>query len=153
MSTLAGRIVAGLALALWCAVGIASDRPTISDAWARATAPGVDVGAAYVTITGGARDDELLSASTPLASMVHLHTVEETGGVARMRPVDGIAIPTGQRIVLAPKGMHIMLMGLSQPLVAGETFPLTLRFARSGEQTVEVTVRAASEEPPAPAAH
>ncbi len=60
-----------------------------------------------------------------------------------MRAVEGIDVPAGKRVVLAPKGTHIMLMGLAKPLVAGETFPLELRFAKAGELGVTVVVRAA----------
>ncbi len=131
----------------------AAGAPVASDAWARATPPGLDVGAAYVTIVGGTTADELVGASTDRASMAHLHTMDEAGGMATMRPVSSIKIPAGQRVVLAPKGTHIMLMGLAKPLVAGESFPLTLKFAKSGEQTVKVTVRAASAESAAPTQH
>jgi periplasmic copper chaperone A len=129
----------------------AAGTPAVSDAWARATPPGVDVGAVYVTITGGPADDRLVSASTERASMVHLHVVEESDGVATMRPVDGVAVPAGKRVVLAPKGTHIMLMGLARPLVAGESFPLALRFEKTGEQTVQVAVRAPGDTGSAPA--
>jgi hypothetical protein len=109
------------------------------------------VGAAYLTIDGGAADDSLVSASTASAAMVHLHTVEESGGVAKMRAVEGIKVPAGKRVVLAPKGTHIMLMGLAKPLVAGETFPLELRFAKAGTVGVTVLVRSAGSDAPPPA--
>jgi copper(I)-binding protein len=128
----------------------AADGPVVSQAWARATAPGIDVGAVYLTIEGGARDDELVSASTTRAAMVHLHTVEESDGLAKMRAVDGVAVPASRRVVLAPKGTHIMLMGLVAPLVAGETFPLALRFASAGERSVTVVVRPAGADAPKP---
>ena len=64
-------------------------------------------------------------------------------GVAKMRAVDAVAVPAGKRVVLAPKGTHVMLMGLTGPLVAGETFELVLRFEHAGEQTVKVEVRPA----------
>jgi hypothetical protein len=83
--------------------------------------------------------------------MVHLHTVEESGGVAKMRAVEGIKVPAGKRVVLAPKGTHIMLMGLVKPLVAGETFPLELRFAKAGAVGVTVLVRPAGSDSPPPA--
>jgi len=35
-------------------------------------------------------------------------------------------------------------MGLDGPLVAGQTFVVTLSFAESGEQSVTVTVKAAT---------
>jgi len=80
--------------------------------------------------------------------MVHMHVAAESNGVATMRPVDGVAVPAGARVVLAPKGTHIMLMGLTRPLVAGETFALTLRFEATGAQTARVTVRAAGDAAP-----
>ncbi len=128
--------------------------PTVSGAWARATPPGVSVGAAYLTIAGGSTNDRLVGADTDRATMVQLHTVEGSNGVAAMRQVDGVAVPTGKQVALAPGGTHIMLMGLTRPLVAGETFPLQLRFENAGEQVVQVSVRAAGEpDPAAPAAH
>lgn len=126
------------------AVARAGDAPSVSDAWARATAPGLDVGAAYMVIVGGAKPDRVLDASSPRAAMVHLHTVEEQGGVAKMRPIEAIDVPAGQRVELAPKGTHLMLMGLDGPLVAGQSFPVTLRFATAGEQTVTVLVKPAT---------
>jgi len=69
-----------------------------------------------------------------------------------MRAVEGIEVPAGKRVVLAPKGTHIMLMGLAKPLVAGESFPLELRFAKAGELGVTVIVRAAGADAPPPPA-
>lgn len=147
------RALPGLVMLALPALVVAG-APSVSGAWARATPPGVSVGAAYLTITGGPESDRLLGANTDRASMVQLHTVEESNGVAAMRQVDGVPVPAGGQVVLAPGGTHIMLMGLSKPLVAGETFPLQLRFENAGEQVVQVTVRAAGEpEPAAPAAH
>jgi hypothetical protein len=136
-------VLTGAALAVTAAAG---DGPVVSHAWARATAPGVDVGAAYMTLEGGAKDDRLIEASSERAAMVHLHTVEESGGIARMRPVEGIEVPAGRKVELAPKGMHVMLMGLVTPLVAGETFPITLSFAKAGRVVVQVAVRAAGDD-------
>jgi hypothetical protein len=38
-------------------------------------------------------------------------------------------------------GLHVMLIGLEQPLAAGDIVPLTLRFEHMGEMKVEVEVR------------
>lgn len=152
MNAWINRSLAALVMLAISASAAADAGPTISQAWARATAPGVDVGAVYMTIDGSAKNDELVSASTARASMVHLHTVEESGGVSKMRAVEGVPVPAGKRVMLAPKGTHVMLMGLAQPLIAGESFALTLKFAKAGEKTVNVAVRAASADgPPAQA--
>lgn len=146
------RALSGLVLLAVSALAMAGAPPSVSGAWARATPPGVSVGAAYLTITGGSANDRLVGASSDRASMVQLHTIEESNGVAAMRQVDGVPIPAGGQVVLAPGGTHIMLMGLKGPLVAGETFPVQLRFEHAGEQVVQVTVRAAGEPDPAAAA-
>jgi copper(I)-binding protein len=138
--------LAGLVVTTLSVTAVAADGPTVTNAWARATAPGVDVGAAYMTIDGGAKPDRLVDASTPLAAMVHLHTVEEKDGVAKMRAVAAVEVPAGKRVELAPKGTHVMLMGLERPLVAGESFPVTLKFETAGEQTVTVEVRPATDD-------
>jgi len=122
----------------------AADAPTVTNAWARATPPGTTVGAAYMTIQGGKESDRLVDAHSDRAAMVHLHTVEEQGGVSKMRAIDAVEIPAGQRVSLAPKSTHVMLMGLEGPLVAGQTFVVTLRFAKAGEQPVTVTVKPAT---------
>jgi copper(I)-binding protein len=141
------RVVRGPALLVLLSlagVARAGDAPSVSGAWARATAPGVDVGAAYMVIEGGTGPDRVIDASSPRAAMVHLHTVEEQGGVAKMRPIEAIEVPAGQRVELAPKGTHLMLMGLDGPLAAGQSFPVTLRFATAGELTVTVLVKPAT---------
>jgi copper(I)-binding protein len=127
-----------------CAAAQAGDAPVVSDAWARATPPGVDVGAAYMVIQGGDRADRLVAASSERAAMVHLHTVEEEGGVSKMRAIEAVDVPAGGRVALAPKSTHLMLMGLDGPLVASQTFTMTLRFAESGPQSITVTVRPAT---------
>lgn len=115
---------------------------TVSDAWARATAPGQASGAVYATIVNGGDDDELVRASTPVASAM-LHGNANDGGVARMRMVEALPIPAGSRTTLAPGATHVMLTGLKSPLLPGTRFPLTLRFARTGQRTVDVAVVAA----------
>jgi len=136
-------------LAVVACLGLASparaaDAPVVTDAWARATPPGTTVGAAYMTIQGGSQDDRLVDASSERAAMVHLHTVEEKDGVSKMRAVEAVEVPAGQSVALAPKSTHVMLMGLDGPLVAGQTFTVTLRFANAGDVPVSVTVKPAT---------
>lgn len=140
------RALMGAALAGLAAATVAADGPKVTGAWARATAPGVDVGAVYMTIEGGASSDRLVDGHTTRAAMVHLHAVEEKDGVAKMRAIDGVEVAAGQRVELAPKGTHVMLMGLGKPLATGETFPLVLKFEHAGELTVNVAVLSASDD-------
>jgi len=96
--------------------------------WARATAPGQTVGGGYVTLTSPS-DDRVVGGSSPIAAKVEVHNMSMDGGVMRMRGLsDGLPLPAGQAVALAPGGRHVMLVGLKQPLVAGQTVPVQLRF-------------------------
>lgn len=115
----------------------------IHEPWARATAPAMKNGAAYLTIENrGRAADRLVSASAAIAARVELHRTEiGENGVMRMREARGIEIPAGESVKIAPGGYHVMLVGLKGPLVKGATFPLTLRFEKAGAREVTVTVR------------
>ena len=59
-----------------------------------------------------------------------------------MAPVDGgVEIAPGKTVKFAPGGLHVMLIGLKQPLKNGDHFPLTLHFQKSGEAQLQVEVR------------
>jgi copper(I)-binding protein len=148
MTFRAPRWPALLAVGLLCAGLARAEAPLARAAWARATPPGSDVAAVYVTLVGGATADRLENAHTPRAAMTHLHSVDDAGGMARMRSVEGVDVPAGKTVALAPQGLHIMLMGLDKPLVAGERFPLTLHFAHGGDREVEVRVQSPTAPPP-----
>jgi copper(I)-binding protein len=91
----------------------------------------------------GTAPDRLLSAATPAARVVELHTHIREGDVMRMRPVADIPVPPGETVRLQPGGLHVMLIGLTRPLERGQQIPLTLRFERGGEVTVMLEVQAA----------
>ena len=136
-----------LALTLAAAISIArSEAPTLGDiavtsAWARATPPRAEVGAAYLTIENrGAAEDRLLRVESPMAKSVELHEGLEENGVARMRPVENQYVPPGGALAMRPGGAHLMLMGLSAPLKEGDTLPLTLTFERAGQVSVAATI-------------
>jgi len=124
---------------------------TVENAWARATPGKSAVGAAYVTIRSPT-PDRLVAASTPVAKKAELHTMSMSGMVMKMRPVAGIDIPANQPVTLAPSGLHIMLEGLTKPLKAGQSFPLTLTFDKAGTRTVNVAVEKVGATGPAAAA-
>ncbi|HET6522457.1 MAG TPA: copper chaperone PCu(A)C [Geminicoccaceae bacterium] len=116
----------------------------VQGAMSRETAPGMTTGAAYLTLVNdGNATDRLVAASSPLAHHVMLHAHQVGGdGVARMIEADGgIELPPGVTVSLQPGGLHLMLMGLVQQLEPGSSLPLTLRFERAGELSLEVPVR------------
>lgn len=124
----------------------------ISGAFARATLPGAPVGGAYVTITNeGTGADTLISASSPAAGVVGLHSMGMEGNVMKMASLpQGIAIPPGATVAMSPNGYHMMFEHLSQPFIEGKTVPLTLTFAKAGSVEIQVPVLGIAASAPAP---
>jgi copper(I)-binding protein len=90
------------------------------------------------TSTAGMMDD------TATTGMMDDSTDTTGMGMAEgmvMQPIEELELPAGETVALEPGGYHIMLLELAEPLVAGDTFELTLTFREAGEQTVTVEVR------------
>jgi periplasmic copper chaperone A len=141
------------AAALLVAVPALAQSPTIEvvQPWARATPGSVRSGAVYLTLTDHGVPDSLVGISTPVAGMAMVHETTMENGVAKMRMLDSVALTPHMPVALKPGTMHIMLTGLKQPLKAGDSFPLTLTFAKAAPVTVTVTIMAAGASAPAAA--
>lgn len=116
---------------------------TIAKAYARATVANQPAGAAYLTIENkGKTADKLTGASSPVAKSVEIHTMTMDGNVMKMREVGQVEIKPSGKLEMKPgDGYHLMLMGLRQPLKAGDTFPMTLTFEKAGKAEVKVLVQ------------
>lgn len=108
----------------------AGDVVTISDAWVKAAESGMSAGFGEL-INDSDTDVTVVSATTEAASMVELHeTAADDGGQMVMREVEGgFVIPANGALTLEPGGNHLMLMGLTAPLAAGEEVEVTLTFS------------------------
>jgi hypothetical protein len=121
----------------------------IAGAWARATPPGVETGAAYCRIVNRGAADRLLGARSPAARSVELHTTtRDPRGVETMAHAAELPIAAGATVELAPGGTHMMLVGLKAPLVADTPIEVTLVFAKAGEIVVTVPVIDVRSTPP-----
>lgn len=128
---------AGLALLL--PVSALADEIAVTDPWARASITESRPAAAYMIIESPT-GDRLTGITTPVAESVVIHAVKEEDGINRMVHLPVLDIPAGEPITLAPGGVHAMLIGLGAKLIEGESFPMTLRFEKAPETTVEVPV-------------
>lgn len=117
----------------------------VHDAFVRATPPGSTVSAAFMRLdnTGG-EEITLTGVRADRTTTVELHTHGEQDGVMQMRRIDAIKIPGRNSHRLQPGGDHLMLIGLTQPLVEGESVELTLEF--SFDEPVKVSVPVLSPE-------
>jgi periplasmic copper chaperone A len=130
------RWIAG-ALAL-CA-GTAAAQVKVEGAWARPTVPGQQGGGGYLTLISPVAD-RLLGGSTPAAQRFEVHTMAMKGDVMEMREVEGVDLPAGRKVEFKPGGLHVMFIGLKEPLKVGTKVPVTLRFQKGGELKIEFDV-------------
>ncbi|HEY2132135.1 MAG TPA: copper chaperone PCu(A)C, partial [Acetobacteraceae bacterium] len=112
----------------------------VQNAWARATTRNAQSGGIFLTLTDKGAPDRLVGVTTPVAAMAQLHQSVNDNGVMKMDAVPALDLPPGKPVELKPGGYHIMLMGLKQQLKPGDTFPVTLNFAKAPQVTATVTV-------------
>ncbi len=126
-----------------------SEEPTgivVEDAWARPVAVGDSDdtnGAVYLTIRNTGDSDDVLVAERPeskIARAAELHQSSMSDGMMSMQMLQSVEVPAGGHLELAPGGYHIMLVGLTNDLNPGDSFPITLYFERAGEMIVDVQV-------------
>jgi copper(I)-binding protein len=137
------KVISSLLLAgiLAASPVLAQESPIrLEQGWARATAGKSTIGAAYVTVEASA-DDRLVAAASPVAEQVQFHEDSMDSGVMKMRQLDAVDVHAGQKLVFKPNGLHLMLVGLHQPLVAGQTIKLTLNFEKAGAIETEIMVK------------
>jgi copper(I)-binding protein len=116
--------IAALALAR-----AAEAAPQVQAAWSRPAAQG-GTGAGFMTLANpDARADALVGAETPLARQVQIHQSSVKDGMASMRQLERVPLPAGGQVTFAPGGHHLMFVGLTKPLKAGDSVPVTLTFA------------------------
>jgi len=120
----------------------------VSKPWARATT--AKVGGAYVTLRNTGRTaDRLVKIETPAAQKVEMHETKIDGGTASMHLVPGVELKAGATVALKPGGLHLMLMGLKEPLKAGGSLKLVLTFEKAGTVEVQASVEKAGASAPA----
>lgn len=91
---------------------------------------------------GGSSTTAMMGDSTTTAAMDDSTTTGMMGAEPMaMQPVEQIALPAGETVVLEPGGYHVMLLELAEPLVTGDTFDVTLTFETAPEATITVDVR------------
>ena len=113
----------------------------IEKPWIRATPPGAKAAAGYMTIRNKSpQPDRLVGGASELAAKVETHVHLKDGDILRMREVNGYDIPKRGSLELKPGGAHLMFVDLKRPLKEGDKVPVTLRFERAGELTVDFQV-------------
>lgn len=123
----------------------------VKDPWVRGTVAQQTATGAFMQIRSQ-KAARLVEVKSPAAKVVEIHEMRMEKDVMKMRAVRGIDLPAGKTVDLQSGGYHVMLMGLKQPLKAGDTVPLTLVIegADRKRETVEVQAPVRPLNTPAP---
>lgn len=127
------RSLIGLALFVFSSI-VFAEGISVTHGWVAATAPGQQVGGAYMDISSG-EDARLIHAESPAAEKVMIHVMTMKNGVMEMRHVKFLEIPAGKTVSLSPGKIHLMLMNIKKPLKSGDVVPIRLDFETKGRAT------------------
>ena len=115
----------------------------VKDPYARSARPNAPTGAAFMMLQNHTDQDlKLIGVRSDVAKRVELHTHIDMGdGIMQMRQIEGsIAIPAGESHMMKRGGDHVMLMGLNQSLVDGETITVIFEFENVKDMTVKIPI-------------
>jgi len=129
------------ATVFFCASAAACAQVVVKDSWVRATVPQQQSTGAFMQITAP-RDARLVDVRSPAAGIVEIHEMRMDNNVMKMRAVDGLDLPAGKTVALAPGGYHVMMMDLKTPIKAGDSVPLTLVIEEKNKQRQTIEVKA-----------
>jgi len=133
-------------LVLWSVLPLMARKPApvqIEQARIKLVPAASPATAAFMTLRNTSTGElKLVQARFALARTVEMHSMTMVSGKMAMRPVKDIPLPVGQKVELKPGGLHLMLIGLKKPLLAGETHEIKLEFSDGSTTTIKATVEA-----------
>ena len=105
---------------------------TTENAVVRASVEDSDMTAVFATLVNNSDDEINVSGFTADVDAASFEIHEVVDGVMQEKP-GGFVIPAGESIELAPGGDHFMIMGLANPIEAGDEVTITLDLADGSE--------------------
>jgi copper(I)-binding protein len=126
----------------WVFAASVAEQVDVADPYVRGVPPGQPNSASFMVLKNTTEEPHaLVSAESPAAKVVELHTHTMVDGMMRMRQVEKIDLPAGKQVSLEPGGLHVMLIGLKQKLVPGENVPVTLIFDDGSRKNLSAPIR------------
>ena len=131
----------GALLLLCCGQALACEGISFENVWIREPPPGHGPVAAYLTIKNvGTERAVLKDWRSEAFAHVMLHATKRVDDRVQMLHQAELAVPAGASVVLAPGGMHLMLMKAGVPVVAGKHYRLSVS-CNGASATFDATVR------------
>ncbi|AUG51907.1 copper chaperone PCu(A)C [Thalassospira marina] len=132
---------AAIAAGLFAALPAFANDISISNAWSKESLGRVPNGAVFFNVENAGDGDRIIGATSEIADKTELHTHIMKDNVMKMRQVEGgVEVPAHGGVAFKPGSYHVMLLGLHDPLKAGQHISLTLQFEKAGNVPVEAEV-------------
>lgn len=113
---------------------------TVSEGYVMAPLRGRDVAAGYFTASNKGDADAIISASSPFADTIELHTHLMEDGVMKMREVEQVELPADGSVEFKPGGYHLMIFGFKR--AEDQTaIPVTLTLQSGSKMDVSLPIR------------
>ena len=119
---------------------VATPSVLISDGYIIAPLKGRDVAAGYFMAENQGAAISLVSASSPVAATVEMHTHSMADGVMKMRKVEAVDLPEEGSVAFEPGSFHLMMFGFARDEGQTET-PVTIVLSTGEEITVTLPIR------------
>lgn len=114
---------------------------TVNDGYVKASIPGSNVTASYMTLRNTSNKAiTLQKVSSTVSDRIEIHEHSMADGIMRMREVGEITIKANSTVVLQPSGLHLMIFSLKQPIKEKSVMPLTLYFSNDTEVKIQLPV-------------
>jgi copper(I)-binding protein len=99
---------------------------TAKDTWAKAATSGNTAVFGFISNPTN-KPITIVAGISPVAPVTQLHeVVMKNGAMAMQQKPGGFVIPANGTLELKPGGDHVMLLGLTKPISAGDQVPVTL---------------------------
>ncbi|MDP1724863.1 MAG: copper chaperone PCu(A)C [Alphaproteobacteria bacterium] len=115
---------------------------TITNPWAKNTAKDQKNAAIYMELISGTNDKLIKAEALDLADRIELHDhIVDAQGVAKMVETKAIELRANEKVMLKPRGRHVMLFGLKKQFNVGDRLHMKLTFEIAGTHEVQVEVK------------
>ncbi len=122
----------------------------VKNAFITETAPGQTKAEVQMEVTCTNSIGKLVAVESPLAESVELQRLRPSHGRMAVETLTAVAMRHNHAMSFGPRTQSIMLLGLKQPLKAGELVPVKLTVLTGGKK-VEVEIKAKVKPAEAPA--
>ncbi len=131
-------VLLGLASHAWAG----SQDVRVSHVWVRESLPGQTTASVEAVVTCVTASGRLVAVDSPAAESAEMQRPWPSGGKIQMSKVRNVRLPRGRPVEFGSRGVSLMLLGLKQPLKAGEHIPVNLTVLLMDGQKITVEARA-----------